>query len=40
LLPDHNELAARLAPVVRHFIAHPFIENFIENPIKNPKTLG
>ena len=27
LLPSHGELIGRLAPIVRHFIVHPFIEN-------------
>lgn len=27
LLPDHEELIARLAPIVRHFIIHPYIQN-------------
>jgi hypothetical protein len=27
LLPAHNELVARLAPLVRHFIVHPAAEN-------------
>jgi hypothetical protein len=27
LLPDHGELVARLAPLVRHFITHPVPEN-------------
>ena len=31
LLPAHGELVARLAPLVRHFIVHP--------PVENPETL-
>jgi hypothetical protein len=27
LLPMHEELVARLAPIVRHFIVHPIVEN-------------
>jgi sugar phosphate isomerase/epimerase len=27
LLPSHEELAARLAPLVRHFVLHPAVEN-------------
>jgi len=27
LLPSHEELVARLAPMVRHFIVHPTVEN-------------
>jgi sugar phosphate isomerase/epimerase len=27
LLPSHEELVARLAPIVRHFIVHPPVEN-------------
>jgi hypothetical protein len=29
LLPEHEELVSRLAPIVRHFIVHPALENHL-----------
>ena len=33
LLPSHDELIARLSPIVRHFIIHPSIDN-IEDQVR------